>query len=370
MSIIWRFFKKNTVFSIAWILAITTIILVPFDKEYLTYFDFKTLCCLFCALAVVCALRHIYFFQIVAKKIVCIFKNTRTAILALVYITFIGSMLIANDMALITFLPLGYFVLSETKHKELMSFTFIMQNVAANLGGMLTPFGNPQNLYLYSYFKIPTPEFFKIMFPPFIIAITLITICCLFVKKEPLSLSNTEKDLKLDKRKTVIYSILFALSIAIVFNTIPYAFGLIVIVFSMLCLDRDALKEVDYGLLLTFCAFFIFSGNLSRIDAVKEFLYFLINKSTLLLSVLSCQVISNVPSAVLLSRFTTDYPALLIGVNIGGAGTPIASLASLITLGQFLKHQPEKLRQYITQFSIYNFSILIILLSTMLIKYH
>ena len=138
----------------------------------------------------------------------------------------------------------------------------------------------------------------------------------------------------------------------------------------MFFLDKDALKEVDYGLLLTFCAFFIFSGNLSRIDAVKDFLSFIISKGTLLVSVLSCQIISNVPSAVLLSRFTADYPALLIGVNIGGAGTPIAALASLITLGQFLKHQPEKIKQYIIQFSIYNFSILLILLSTMLIKYH
>ena len=364
-----QFIKKNIVLTIAWILAIITIILVPLDKEYLTYFDFKTLFCLFCALSVVCALRHIHFFKIVATKIVCIFKNTRAAILALVYITFIGSMLIANDMALITFLPLGYFVLSQTNHKELMAFTFIMQNIAANLGGMLTPFGNPQNLYLYSYFNIPNLEFFKIMFLPFIIAIALITICCLFIKKEPLSLSDSEKDLKLNARRTTIYSILFILSIAIVFNVINYMIGTLVIVVSMLFLDRDALKDVDYGLLFTFCAFFIFSGNLSRIGAVKDFLSFLISKNTLLVSVLSCQFISNVPSAVLLSHFTTNYPALLIGVNIGGTGTPIASLASLITLGQFAKHQPEKVKEYMFKFTVYSFSILSILLIPTLIMY-
>lgn len=370
MNTVWQFIKNNTVLSIAWILAIITIFLVPVDKEYLTYFDFKTLFCLFCALSVVCALRHIHFFKIVATKIVCIFKNTRAAILALVYITFIGSMLIANDMALITFLPLGYFVLSQTNHKELMAFTFIMQNIAANLGGMLTPFGNPQNLYLYSYFDIPTWEFFKIMFLPFVIAIALITICCLFIKKEPLSISDSEKDLKLNARRTTIYSILFVLSIAIVFNVINYMLGTLVIVISMLFLDRDALKDVDYGLLFTFCAFFIFSGNLSRIDVVKDFLSFLISKNTLLVSVLSCQVISNVPSAVLLSHFTTNYPALLIGVNIGGTGTPIASLASLITLGQFTKHQPEKVKHYMFQFTVYSFSILSILLVPTLIMYH
>ena len=369
MKIILQFIRKNLVFSIAWLLAFATIIMVPFDKEYLKYFDFKTLACLFCALAVVCALRHIYFFQIVAKKIVCIFKNTRSAVLALVYITFIGSMLIANDMALITFLPLGYFVLSQTNHKELMSFTFIMQNIAANLGGMLTPFGNPQNLYLYSSMNIPTGEFFQIMFPPFIISITLITICCLFIKKEPLTLSTSDADIKLNKARTFIYSILFVLSIAIVFNVVPFLWGLIIIAVSMLFLDRDALKEVDYGLLLTFCAFFIFSGNLARIDAVKNVIGSLVNKYTLLVSVLSCQVISNVPSAVLLSHFTSNYPALLIGVNIGGTGTPIASLASLITISQYTKHEPEKFRQYIIKFSIYNFSILLILLVAMLLRY-
>lgn len=369
MNIVLQFIRKNLIFSIAWMLAIITIIIIPFDREYLSYFDFKTLCCLFCALAVVCALRHIYFFQIVAKKIVCIFKNTRTAILALVYITFIGSMLIANDMALITFLPLGYFVLSQTNHKELMSFTFIMQNIAANLGGMLTPFGNPQNLYLYSSMNIPTREFFEIMFPPFMISVTLITICCLFIKKEPLKLSASDADIKLDKSKTLIYSILFALSIAIVFNTIPFMWGLIIITVSMLFLDRDALKEVDYGLLLTFCAFFIFSGNLARIDAVRNVVGSLVNKYTLLVSVLSCQIISNVPSAVLLSHFTSNYPALLIGVNIGGTGTPIASLASLITISQYTKHEPTKLKEYMIKFSIYNFSILLILLVSMLLRY-
>ena len=217
-----KFIKQNIIAVIAWTLALITIIIIPPDTEYLSYFDFKTLACLFCALAVVCALKGIHFFQILAKKIVCVFKTTRSAIIALVYITFIGSMLIANDMALITFLPLGYFVLSETKHNELMSFTFIMQNIAANLGGMLTPFGNPQNLYLYSYFNIPTGEFFKIMLLPFLIAITLITICCLFVKSEPLTLVQREGDLTFNTKRTVIYLILFLLSISMVFKVIPF----------------------------------------------------------------------------------------------------------------------------------------------------
>ena len=163
-----RLIKKHAVLSVAILAAIVTSIIVPPDKEYLGYFDFKTLTCLFCVLAVVCALKNINFFYILACKIVRSFKNARACILVLVWVTFIGSMLIANDMALLTFLPLGYFVLHTTKKEKYMAFTFIMQNIAANLGGMLTPFGNPQNLYLYSKFNIPIDEFTMIMLPPFL----------------------------------------------------------------------------------------------------------------------------------------------------------------------------------------------------------
>ena len=358
-----EFIKKNIVLVIAIIAAIVTSFIVSPDKEYLGYFDFKTLTCLFCVLAVVCAFKNINFFYILAKQIVRLFKNTRMAILALVYITFIGSMLIANDMALLTFLPLGYFVLSTTNKRGYMSFTFIMQNIAANLGGMLTPFGNPQNLYLYTKFNIPNGEFVKIMFVPFIISVMLITICCLFVKKEPLEIED--EPINLDIKKTSIYTLLFILSIAIVFRTIPYYIGLVVIPAVLIFIDRKALKMVDYPLLMTFVSFFIFSGNMARIEPIKELFGFLLEKSTLIFSVLSCQVISNVPSAILLSQFTGNYRDLLIGVNIGGVGTLIASLASLITFREFTKHNPGKGWYYITRFSIFNFSFLIILIIAM-----
>ena len=185
------FVKKNIVLCIAAMAAAISALIVPPDAEYLGYFDFKTLTCLFCVLAVVCALKNINFFYILACEIVRRFKNIRLSVLALVYITFIGSMLIANDMALLTFLPLGYFVLSTTKNEKYMAFTFIMQNIAANLGGMLTPFGNPQNLYLYTKFNIPTGECVSIMLLPFCLAIALITLCCIvFVKNEPLKVEG------------------------------------------------------------------------------------------------------------------------------------------------------------------------------------
>ena len=295
-----------------------------------------------------------------ARKVVQLFKTARMSILALVYITFIGSMLIANDMALLTFLPLGYFVLTTTGKQKYMAFTFIMQNIAANLGGMLTPFGNPQNLYLYTKYEIPNLEFMGIMAPPFILSVAIITICCiLFVKPEPLCLSDEK--IVLDPKRTILYLMLFALSIVIVFRGIPYWIGLIVIPAVLLIVDRKALKMVDYGLLFTFVFFFIFAGNMARIDVVRDLFSALLEKSTLLFSVVSCQCISNVPSAILLSQFTNNYADLLVGVNIGGVGTLISSLASLITFREYVKHNPGKTGYYIGMFSVFNFAFLFVL---------
>lgn len=361
-----RFARKNVVMLIALLLAIITCFFVPPDKDYLGYFDFNTLSCLLATLAIVCALKNVNFFYFLAERTVKIFKTTRSSILALVYITFIGSMLIANDMALLTFLPLGYLVLTNTKTEKYMIFTFVMQNIAANLGGMLTPFGNPQNLYLYSKFNIPTGEFMGIMVIPFAISVFLITVSCLiFVKKEPLEFEG--QSLKPEPKRTSLYLVLFVLSIIMVFRVIPYWIGLPIILIILLIVDRKALAKVDYPLLFTFVFFFIFAGNMARIEPVRSFFSYLLGLNPLLFSVLSCQVISNVPSAILLSQFTDNYAPLLIGVNIGGVGTLISSLASLITFREYCSHNPEKSGKYIGIFSAFNFSFLIILTGVMLL---
>ncbi len=358
------FIKKNPVMFIALCAALISAIFVPPDIEYLNYFALKTLCSLFATLAVVCALKNIYFFRIISSKIVSVFTTNRSAITALVYITFIGSMLIANDMALITFLPLGFYVITSTDNHKHLAFTFVMQNIAANLGGMLTPFGNPQNLYLYNFFEIPNIEFLKIMLLPFLISVTLITICCMFIRPEPLTIARSY-DAELNPRLTALYGALFVLSIIIVFNLIPYYVGLIIIVAVLFIVDRSALKAVDYPLLITFSAFFVFSGNVARIPEVQNLIGGLVNKHTLLVGTLSCQIISNVPSAILLSHFTENYQKLLVAVNIGGAGTLISSLASLITFREYLKNDPDHIKSYLLKFSAYNFGFLIILLVAM-----
>lgn len=351
--------KGNVVLTVAIIAALVTGFIVPPDNSYLGYFDMRTLSCLFCTLAVICALKGVDFFYILAKKLILLCGNTRTVTLALIYITFIGSMIIANDMALITFLPLGYYILESTNKKHLMAYTFILQNIAANLGGMLTPFGNPQNLFLYSKFNIPNGEFMGIMLFPFGVAVLMITLCCFLVKKEDLIIDE-EVRFK-SPSKVALYLVLFLFSILIVFRIVPYILGLIIVPLVLIFVDRDSLKQVDYPLLLTFCAFFVFSGNMSRIEIVREFFSSILEKNTLLVSAISCQFISNVPSAVLLSQFTENYPQLLVGVNIGGVGTLISSLASLITFREYTKRDPSGTKRYLLMFTGMNFIFLIVL---------
>lgn len=355
--------KSHVVLLVAIVAAAVTCFFVPPDADYAGYFDLNTLSCLFCTLAVVNALKQRHFFEWLSGKIVIAFGNMRRVTFALVFVTYFGSMVMANDMALVTFLPLGYYVLSSCKKNEHTAFIFIMQNIAANLGGMLTPFGNPQNLYLYSYYSIQAGEFFAIMALPFGVAFVLIAGTCFVVKPEPVKLETPPAQAPVLWRM-IVYFVLFALSVMIVFRVFDWYIGLIAVTVSLLILEPRAFLHVDYALLLTFCAFFVFSGNMARIPEVRAFLSALIGASALLVGTASCQVISNVPSAVLLSRFTSDYRNLLVAVNIGGLGTPIASLASLITLGEFRRRMPGKTLRYLALFSLINFSFLAVLIGT------
>lgn len=355
------FCRRNVVFLIALAAAVATAVMVPPDRAYLGYFDFSTLCCLFSTLAVVNALRAHRFFTILAEKIVSATGNLRMCVLALVYITFIGSMLIANDMALLTFLPLGCYVLHATGNEKHMALTFVLQNIAANLGGMLTPFGNPQNLYLYSRFSIPTGQFLLTMLPPFLLSMTLVTLACfLFFPRRAITVERRVCD-KLPPVRTGLYLLLFAAVILAVFRLLPYYAVAAAVLLVLLFADRGALARVDYPLLLTFVCFFIFAGNMVRIDAVRAFAGGLLSKNPLLVSTLSCQLISNVPSAILLSGFTDAWKPLLYGVNIGGVGTLISSLASLITFRTYVQEQAGGAKKYLLLFSAVNFTFLSLL---------
>lgn len=356
-----NFIKSEVVLSVAIVLAIITCFFVPPDKEYLGYFDYSTLICLFCMLAVVAGLKSTNVFELISRKLIGLFHTRRAVIYALVFGTFFFDMIVANDMSLITFLPLTYIVLHSTKNDKYLAFTFIMQTIAANMGGMITPYGNPQNLYLYSYYNINTTEFFSILLIQSITVAVLLWICCAFIHNEPLKLRKNSKII-ISKKELYIYSILFILVILSIFRVIPYLITLAIVVLTILIMDRKRFKQIDYALIATFFVFFVFSGNIARIPAIKEFISEIVVKNTLLAGIVSCQFISNVPTAIFLSKFTTNYRELLISVNIGSLGILISSLASLITLKEFLKHQPKNFWKYLIMYTIFNTLFLVVLL--------
>lgn len=363
MTKVLKFIKKEFLLVIAILGAVITAFFVPIDKNYLNYIDKRTLISLFVFMAVIAAFKDIMVFRYAASIFLKKFNSTRKLVFALVFITFIFSMFIANDMALLTFLPFTLMIFRNYKNTKLCIFTIVMQNIAANLGGLLTPFGNPQNLFLYSYYSIPTLEFFKIMSVPFLISIVLIVASCFIIKNKPINTEIASYPVP-DKKKLAVFTIMFLVAILMVLRVISFYYSALAIIVALIFTDFKAFKGVDYSLLFTFFAFFIFSGNLSRIPAVSDLITYLINQNVLLYATISCQFISNVPTAILFSYLTPYelYPKLLLAVNIGGLGTLIASLASLISFKAFAKEYPGEGLRYLKMFSLINFSFLIIIL--------
>lgn len=352
--------KSNAVTVIAFFLAIISCIIVPIDKEYIGYFNVDTLCILMMTMVIIAGFKKIHAFEILANLILSKVKHLKTLIFTLVGITFFGSMILANDMALLTFIPLTLCLIEQTHEDKYAPIIITLQVIAANLGGMLTPFGNPQNMYIYSFFKIDPLEFMSIMLRPFIVSIILIVLTILVIKNKPI-IDHHQDKIDVDKGRIILNSILFIFALIVVFRVLPTWIGLIVVLIISLISDYKCLIKVDYGLLLTFCFFFVFAGNMARVPVVKNFIESIYLHHELVVSVASCQLISNVPSAILLSQFTSNYQMLLRGVNIGGLGTIIASLASLIALKQYV-NKYHKFKGYLITFELINFSYLIILL--------
>ena len=380
-----RFVRTHAVLVVSAVAALATVPFVPPDAVYLGYFDLKTLACLFSILALVGALRNVGAFEAVARRAVARFSTCRSAVAALVAATLVVSMAATDDMALIMLLPLSAATLLKAGWERALPFAFIMQNLAANLGGMILPFGNPQNLYLFERFAIPPADFLATMALPFAVSVLLIAVCCaVFVKPLPARIPSVPVEAdnastpavsaqsSHRRARAALYAALLALVIASVFRLVPYPVALVAVIAALALLDRLALRATDFGLLLTFACFFVFAGNMARIPAVEAVLSQAMQQSALLVSAGASQIISNVPAAVLLSHFATDYHALLVGVNIGGAGTLVASLASLITLNHFrivrasFPGRPELARHtsrtFLAQFTLYNGVFLVILL--------
>ncbi|MDO5335530.1 MAG: SLC13 family permease [Coriobacteriia bacterium] len=375
---VFSFFKDNAVCLISGVVAAVTVVFVPPSLEYLSYINWNTLGCIFCILAVVTAAKREGLFDVLARGIVRHFSKARSTVCALVAITLVGSMFVTNDMALIMFLPLSAMVLFRAGEARLVPFCFVMQSVAANLGGMIVPFGSPHNLFLFSHYGISMGDFVRTMLPPFVLSVVLIALACLvFVHGHAIEVKAEGSD-KVDRKRAATYAVLFAFTLLGVFRVIPIGVAVAIVAVVLLAIDRKALAEVDYGLLLTFVFFFVFSGNMARIPAVGEFFGQLLSQNALLCAALASQVLSNVPIAVLFSQFTSDWAGLLIGVNVGGVGTLVASLASIIALDQFraiqkhgLSKEPEVARKftmgyYLGLFTAVNFAFLVVLLGACL----
>lgn len=334
-----RFAKREAVLCIAFFCAVVSMLFVPPDRAYLGYLDIRVLALLFCLMMVVAGLEETGLFQVLAQRLLVGRKRFRILSLALVLLPFFSSMLITNDVALLTFVPFAILMLELIGRQERLAYLVVLQTVAANLGSMATPVGNPQNLFLCSKFEIPMGDFFAVMLP--LTAVSLLGLCAaaLCVSGEAIEVQFCQARSIENKGLLWLMLVLFGLSLLSVFRVLPYGVLFAVVVLSALFCTRPLFLRVDYGLLATFVCFFLFSGNLGRIPAVRELLTGLLGSNTAMTAGLASQVISNVPAAVLLSGFTEDWRGLLVGTDVGGLGTPIASLASLISLKLYLRSQ-------------------------------
>ena len=356
------FFKQETVLCIAALCAVLTMFLVPLDASYIGYIDFRVLCLLWCLMAVVALVQECGTFRFLAVWLVRRFGGGRVLGIILVLLPFFTAMLVTNDVALLTFVPFTLLLLQSIGCTGRAAEVLVLQTVAANLGSMATPVGNPQNLYLYGAYSLGAGEFFAAVLPLTALSFAILTVSAAFVLPKGLTVPALEAAPIRDKGKLGVYGVLFVLCLLTVFHVLPYGVMTIIVLAAVALLQPKLLKEMDYGLLLTFVCFFIVSGNLGRVEAVREVLQDLLGRSTLLTSAAASQVISNVPAAVLLSAFTENWKELLQGVNIGGLGTPIASLASLITLKLYLRSEGAQAGHFLLVFMSVNLQALLVLL--------
>ena len=362
-----NFIKKETVLCVAAVCAIATMFLVPPDGAYIGYIDFKVLCLLMCLMAVVAGFEGCGAFKWLACQLLGRCKSGRVLSVVLVLLPFFSSMLVTNDVALLTFVPFTLMLMEQIGCINAVIPMLVLQTIAANLGSMATPVGNPQNLFLYAAYELTAGEFFSAMLP-----LTAVSLICLMAAALPvLPRALNEFELQQERlqqpQKLAVYGVLFLLCLLTVFRVLHYGIMTAVVLIAIAAMEPKKLKELDIALLATFVCFFIVSGNLGRVEAVRGFLQSLLERNALLTAAGTSQVISNVPAAVLLSEFTQQWRPLLEGVNIGGLGTPIASLASLITLKLYLRWPRARAGKFLGVFTAANVIGLVILLAVAMI---
>lgn len=350
---IFSFIKNEIVLLVSLVLAFGSMFFVKPSREYFSYIDFRTLGLLFCLMAVMAGLNAMGVFKKIALSLLKKVKKTYQLYLTLVLLCFFSSMIITNDVALITFVPFTIVTLKLANQKEKLIYIVVMQTIAANLGSMLTPIGNPQNLYLFSFFGISTIDFVKTILPYSLLSLVLLIIGGLFSGKKDIQIEKTEESIKLSKPLLIVYFVLFVLALLSVFRVLPYQILFVIVVVAVLIFDRKCITKIDYSLLLTFVFLFVFIGNLGNIEVISNWLKKIVVGNEILVGIASSQVFSNVPACLLLSKFTDNARALLVGVNLGGLGTMIASMASLISF-KFVQKEKLNIGKYFLQFTLLN----------------
>lgn len=353
--------KHDILLTAAAVLAIASAFAVPPDYEYISYINLPVLVLLFCLMLVVAGFRKAGVFECLQDTLAKKIKSEKMMVLSLVTICFFVSALITNDVALITFVPFSLGMLKNQKPKAVI-FAIVMETVAANLGSLITPIGNPQNLYLYAHYGVSVREFFKITLPLGAVCLVMILACLLIRKNCPLNCESETDVTTPDKKSMWLFSALFVLCILSVLKVVSCYITLLAVLVCLLIKDRKLLRNADYILLITFLFFFIFAGNVARIPAVYDFIARALLGREVVVSALISQVVSNVPAAAMLSAFTDNAKALILGTNIGGLGTVIASMASLISYRFIAKEDNIKKSRYMLTFTAYNVVMLMILL--------
>ncbi len=366
MGAILAWIKREPILTAAALAAAASCLFVPPDGAYLQYIDLRTLALLYALMVVVAGLRNAGAFNRLAHAACSRATSARSIGVLLVALSFFSSMLITNDVALLTFVPFAVVLLGLTGRREDLIRIVVLQTVAANLGSMLTPVGNPQNLYLYSYYGFSAAAFFRVTAPVWALSLVLVLALCLLLPNQRLTVALGEKP-ALDRRGMALYLALFVVCLLAVFRVIEWPWMLAAVLAVLLVLDRTALRNADFLLLLTFVAFFVFSGNLARLDAVAALLRRALDGREYLTALLTSQIISNVPAALLLSGFTDNARDLLLGVDVGGLGTPIASLASLISLKLYSRTDGARTGKFLASFTVVNVALLLLLSAARLV---
>jgi len=364
------YIKREKVMTISFVLAIITAFIVRPDKKYIEYIDLRVLSLLFCLMLLVKGFQEIGLFDLMIEKIFGKIKSGRILCLMLILLCFFTSMLITNDVALITFVPFAIMALKLVKQEKLMIRVVVLQTMAANLGSMFTPIGNPQNLYLFTKSEMELGLFFKTMAPIAGLSLVLLSLSVLLIPKEEISLDVDKTENKIKSKSTVVYVALFAINLLVVFRILSWIPVLFLTIIGFVAMKKfDLMKKVDYALLLTFIGFFVFVGNIGRIPQISDMIQRLLSGREILMSALFSQFLSNVPTALLLSGFTDKFEYLLVGTNVGGLGTLIASMASLISYKLYAVSEGASKGKYMLEFTVWNVIGFVILLGFSMLFY-